>query len=102
MENFESPFVCHVFVCTNQKPDGRECCALKNGAELHAQLKEWSKGTFGKRVRINKSGCLDFCSRGVAVAIYPQNEWYLDAKLEDLEAMKAKISAVVQKTDEKN
>ena len=63
-----------VFVCTNLKEDGRECCAMKGAKELHAKLKEEMKKV-DLTVRVSKSGCLDRCTDGATVAIMPDNVW---------------------------
>lgn len=89
------PFECHVYVCTNQKPDGRECCAQKGAEELRKQLKEWAKSKYGNRVRINAAGCLDHCTQGIAMAIYPKSQWYLKINSSDLESLKNEISRAV-------
>ncbi len=36
-------------------------------------------------VRANKTGCLDVCELGAAVVIYPDNIWYTQIKIEDVE-----------------
>ena len=69
----------HVFVCTNQRPDGhpRGCCHSKNSeAMLQAFKQEVSKTGLGKTVRAQKSGCLDACEQGPAVVVYPEGVWY--------------------------
>jgi (2Fe-2S) ferredoxin len=63
-----------VFVCTNQKENGKECCAMKGAKELHLKLKEEMKKT-DLTVRVSKSGCLDRCAEGVTVTIQPDNVW---------------------------
>lgn len=63
-----------VFVCTNLREDGRECCALKGSVELHKKLKETMKRA-DLTVRVAKSGCLDRCSEGATVAIMPDDLW---------------------------
>jgi len=85
----------HFFVCTNQKERGGDC-ASKGSLELFAKLKAWSRTltpeqTGGRKIRINKSGCLDRCTEGIACVAYPKGEWITDAKLEDLEAIQAWI-----------
>ena len=37
------------------------------------------------KIRANKSGCLDVCELGAAVVIYPDNIWYTQVQLEDVE-----------------
>lgn len=63
-----------VLVCTNQKENGKECCAMKGAADLHAKLKEEMKKT-DLTVRVSRSGCLDRCADGVTVAIMPDDVW---------------------------
>jgi len=63
-----------VFVCTNLKENGKECCAMKGAAELHLKLKEAMKAA-DLTVRVSKSGCLDRCSDGATVAIMPDDVW---------------------------
>ena len=97
MEESTGHYQVHVFVCTNQKVAG-ECCGAKNAESLRRELKAWI-GTQGwkDRVRINASGCLDRCTEGIAVAIYPQNEWLIHAAAEDLDVIKGKITTLLQK-----
>ncbi len=84
-------YECHVFVCTNKK-EGRECCADKGAAALRDQLKIWAKEKYGKRVRVNNSGCLDFCSKGIASVIYPDGDWIMNLTSQSLDDLKQAIS----------
>ncbi len=70
---------CHVFVCTNQRPDGsaRPSCAARGSEGVLEALKAESKRQgVGRDVRIQKSGCLDICERGPAAVVYPEGNWY--------------------------
>lgn len=72
-------FETHVFVCLNERtPDDlRGCCSAKDSSKVHALLKEEIKSRgLDKKIRINKSGCLDQCSKGVTVVVYPEGVWY--------------------------
>ncbi|MEK9943239.1 MAG: (2Fe-2S) ferredoxin domain-containing protein, partial [Gammaproteobacteria bacterium] len=40
---------------------------------MKAQAKRFSQG---RRIRINKSGCLDRCELGPVMVIYPEGVWY--------------------------
>jgi len=69
----------HVFFCTNQREDGRTCCADKQAQEMRDYAKEKVKalGLAGQgRVRINNAGCLDRCEEGPTIVIYPEGVWY--------------------------
>lgn len=69
----------HVFICMNQREDGRPCCGAQDAqaAQKHAKrrLKELNLNGPGK-IRINQAGCLDRCEEGPVLVIYPQGTWY--------------------------
>jgi predicted metal-binding protein len=99
MQEIKSKLGVHVFVCTNKK-EGKPCCAAKQGEALRSALKEWSKENpaWKGRLRINASGCLDHCSDGVAIAIYPQNIWITGASLENIDELKRRITGLMANT----
>ena len=69
----------HVFFCVNQRDDGSECCNQHDAEGVRAYAKERIKklNLNGKgKVRINLAGCLDRCSEGPVLVIYPDDVWY--------------------------
>lgn len=74
MISITSKFKKLVLVCTNERTDGRECCAARGSVELHAKLKEAVKAT-DSSIRVSRSGCLDHCATGTTVVIMPDNVW---------------------------
>ena len=76
----------HVFVCLNTRPADapRQSCTADGNSDLHTQLKKLAdEAGLGKRVRINKSGCLDQCEHGPTVVVYPDAVWYGHVRPED-------------------
>jgi (2Fe-2S) ferredoxin len=76
----------HVFVCHNTRPADapRVSCTTDGTSDLHTQLKKLAdEAGLGKRVRINKAGCLDQCEHGPTVVVYPEAVWYGNVKPED-------------------
>lgn len=73
----ESPYVAHVFVCTNDREGKRKSCADNNTPLIKAELKNkfTEKGWRGK-VRVSTSGCMGLCAKGANVIIYPQRIWF--------------------------
>jgi len=72
-----SRFKKHVFVCTNERKDGRSFCGENEGIDIIISLKKLVREHhLSGQVRINRAGCLDACSYGHALVIYPQAIWY--------------------------
>jgi (2Fe-2S) ferredoxin len=69
----------HIFVCTNARDPatGKGCCASKGADEVVAALKESLRECGkGRRIRINRAGCLGQCAAGVTAVVYPEGYWY--------------------------
>ncbi len=69
----------HVFFCINQREGGKPCCADKGAVAMRdyakTRIKELGLDGQGK-VRINQAGCLDRCTQGPIVVVYPEGVWY--------------------------
>ena len=80
----ESPYVSHVFVCTNDRKGEKKSCADNNSQLIRSKLKDAvnEKGWKGK-VRISTSGCMGLCAKGSNVLIYPQKVWFSDVFPDD-------------------
>ena len=69
----------HVFICTNQRDNGKQCCADYQAKALldyaKTQIKILQQNGKGK-IRINSAGCMDRCAEGPVLVIYPDNIWY--------------------------
>jgi (2Fe-2S) ferredoxin len=78
----------HVFFCLNQRENGENCCA-DHGAKAgfdHCKRRVAELGLAGPgQVRINKAGCMDRCSGGPVVVVYPQGRWYTFVDASDLD-----------------
>ena len=96
MQATESDLELHVFICTNQKAN-KESCGPRGAEHIRSEIKAWAKSNpaWKGKVRINASGCLDRCTEGVAVAIYPQNRWLVKVGPEDLNELKRVITELM-------
>ena len=75
------PYERHVFVCVSGKT-----CPGRGGDEIGGRLKRMSKEAgITKRMRVNKSGCLNQCASGPSIVIYPEAIWYAGVTLDDVE-----------------
>lgn len=78
----------HVFFCINQRDNGKPCCADKGSVAMREYAKERVKalGLAGAgRVRINQAGCMDRCSEGPTIVVYPEGVWYTYADRNDID-----------------
>jgi len=84
----ESPYLAHVFVCTNDRNGERKSCADNNSQLVKAQLKEAvnDKGWKGQ-VRVSTSGCMGLCTKGSNVMIYPQQIWFSEVLPSDVDTI---------------
>ena len=74
-----APFDRHLFICTNQRPAGhpRGCCNPDATDALQKAFKKaLAERGLSRRIRANKSGCLDQCEHGPNVVVYPDGVWY--------------------------
>jgi (2Fe-2S) ferredoxin len=92
----ESPYLCHIFVCTNDRNGKRKSCADNDSRLVRSNLKEAvnNKGWKGK-VRVSQSGCLGLCANGSNVIIYPQNIWFAGVLPEDVEEIMSAVQEIV-------
>ena len=80
----------HVFVCTNERPEGhpKGSCKHRGGVGVRDELKNQLKQLgLSKIIRANNAGCLDQCEQGVTVVVYPEQVWYGGVKVEDVAAI---------------
>jgi (2Fe-2S) ferredoxin len=81
----ESPFKCHVFVCTNDRQGARKSCGDKENVSVRAALKaEVGQRGWKGLVRVSQSGCLGLCEDGPNVLIYPQKMWFSAVSSDDI------------------
>jgi (2Fe-2S) ferredoxin len=78
----------HVFFCVNVRENGEACCAQHNAQAMRdyakQRIKELKLAGPG-RVRVNNAGCLDRCTEGPCIVIYPEGVWYTYVDREDID-----------------
>jgi (2Fe-2S) ferredoxin len=82
------PFERHLFICCNQREPGhpRGCCDPLAEERLHKAFKQaLADRGVNRRVRANRSGCLDQCEHGPTVVVYPDAVWYGGVTLADVD-----------------
>lgn len=84
----DSYFKHHVFFCTNKRDNGDACCADRGAEAMRAYAKDKIKSlklSGQGKVRINNAGCLDRCSEGPVMVVYPEAVWYTYVDQEDID-----------------
>jgi (2Fe-2S) ferredoxin len=67
----------HIFVCANQKAEGKKCCTEAFGMEVVEKLRaKIREAGLPASIRVQRAGCLDLCGRGPALVVYPQGIFY--------------------------
>lgn len=78
------PFRQHVFVCTQEKPEGvPSCCKNRSLAVLRALEREVDNQGLDSEVQITTCGCLGLCDEGPIMITYPDGTYYRQVKEED-------------------
>ncbi len=74
----------HLFICTNG-PDKKGKCGYLGSEDLRREIKERVKELPQGRdlVRVNASGCLGQCHRGISCVLYPKGEWFFEHSKKD-------------------
>lgn len=85
-----TPYLCHIFVCSNVRENNPENpgCGAKGGATLKDKLKAAvnARGWKGK-VRVSSTGCLGLCAQGPNVLLHPQGLHFSAVTENDIESL---------------
>ena len=79
------PFRHHIFVCTQEKPEGVTSCPHSGSLGiLHALERELGSQGLDNEVQVTTCGCLGLCDDGPIMITYPEGVWYHKVKEEDV------------------
>ncbi|MGA9640830.1 MAG: methyltransferase [Terriglobales bacterium] len=79
------PFRHHIFVCTQEKPEGVACCPASGAWGLLGALdRELRSQGLDDEVQVSTCGCLGLCDDGPIMIVYPEGVWYRKLKAEDV------------------
>ncbi len=71
------PFRFHLFVCTQQKPEGvASCPASGSFGVLEALDREIEARGLQHDVQLTTCGCMGLCDEGPVMIVYPEGVWY--------------------------
>ncbi len=68
----------HLFICGHERQEGskRPHCQGRGSLEVLSKLKMLTREAGLNNVRVQKSGCLDYCEQGISCVVYPEGVWY--------------------------
>lgn len=79
----------HVFFCTHQRDANEPCCNNFGAQRMRDYVKNKVKAlglsTDANRIRINAAGCMDRCTEGPVLVVYPEAVWYTYVDESDLD-----------------
>jgi (2Fe-2S) ferredoxin/predicted O-methyltransferase YrrM len=79
------PFRHHIFVCTQEKPEGVTCCPGTGSWGILGVLeRELRSQGLDDDVQVSTCGCLGLCDDGPVMIVYPEGIWYHKLKGEDV------------------
>jgi (2Fe-2S) ferredoxin/SAM-dependent methyltransferase len=79
------PFRIHVFVCTQQKPEGvTSCPASGSFAVLEKLDQEIQARQLDRDAQLTTCGCMGLCDEGPIMVVYPAGVWYRRVKASDV------------------
>ena len=98
MKVSETPYKCHLVVCTNVRDSGRKSCGSDGGVELKQALKALcnQRGWRGV-VRVSAAGCLGLCDSGPNIMLYPQRILFSSVTQDDLPLIVDKVAELIGK-----
>ena len=71
------PFRFHIFVCTQQKPEGVASCPASGSMAVLEELdREIEVRGLRNDVQVTTCGCLGLCDEGPTMVVYPEGVWY--------------------------
>lgn len=79
------PFRLHVYVCTQEKPQGLPSCTVSGSAAVLDALRgEVMRAGLDDEVQVTTCGSLGLCTRGPNLVVYPEGVWYSGVRVEDV------------------
>lgn len=79
------PFRIHLFICTQQKPEGVTSCAASGSFAVLDELdRDLQSRGIDREVQLTTSGCMGLCDEGPVMVVYPEGVWYRRVQKSDV------------------
>lgn len=97
LKNEKTPFNLHLFVCTNERSN-KQSCGASGGKELRDSIKSELKHRLpGCDLRVNASGCLGFCDKGVVAIAYPSGVMWTGLRAKDAHELTNEVVRLIER-----
>ena len=97
MKKSNTPYICHLFVCTNSRGGEQKSCGDEGTPDLKAAIKaEIKKRGWKGIVRVSASGCLGACESGPNIMLYPQKIWFSGVSSDNLPEIIQTVEVIVE------
>jgi (2Fe-2S) ferredoxin len=78
----------HIFVCGSYRPTGAAgVCHKKDSSQILQHLTNEIQDRSLDEVMISSTGCMNICTSGPVMVVYPENIWYKEATIAVAEAV---------------
>lgn len=75
----------HIFICVNERENGKPSCGEAHGMALIDAFKGLINASkMNVEVRAQKAGCIDVCNFGPSLVVYPEGIFYGKVTLNDV------------------
>jgi len=100
MEEHTSPYICHVFVCVNDRKGARKSCADGNSPAVKQRLKaEFKQRGWVGKVRVSHCGCMGLCMDGPNIILYPQQIWFSGVSEDTADRVIREVESIMENQD---
>jgi (2Fe-2S) ferredoxin len=97
MNQANTPYICHILICVNDRHGERPSCADGMSPEIRDYLKEQvEKRGWKPRVRVSQSGCMGLCAKGPNLMLYPQGICFSGVTLADADEVLDKVATFLK------
>lgn len=90
-----TPHKLHMFFCTNVRENGDKSCGDSEDTRI---LADKLKARFKEAklpVRITRTACLGPCAQGPNIMCYPQEVWFQDVRVADMDAIEESVRKIL-------
>ena len=78
------PFRFHLFICTQQKPEGVPSCPASGAWAVLGALDHEVQARGLNEVQLTTCGCMGLCDEGPVMVVYPAGVWYRKVQPSDV------------------